>query len=363
MNIIKNFHDFLNEAVVPQAVNGIFLLSASTSSSDIGPDLATKLGVEKDKSYTFTISTLGQIAKIAKELKFNGAQSKTGQGTPVKPGQDILTVNGKTVNETGSIILTKAEFPAGQPVQITASNNGFLCLMRLGDAFNYMVEKSGLGITAKNWAIKLTMGGNPTEKDARGFSVYSTNPSSLTAASNTLASNLAIIILNANGAAGNIPSSDTENWGKLQKIKDVPVYQAISTSAQFVATILVNKDMLVNAKPLVNMTNIQQLGPGILAGSGQQARTLTSTGAALAKAVMLDIAKAIAPTQMPANWSQEAQSVFTDFTEIITNGLAAADVAESLRGVQLINTYTATKSVPTQTVQATQQQGEGLFGR
>lgn len=360
MNIIKNFHDFLNEATVQLSANGIFLLSASTSSSDIGKESATKLGVEKDKSYTFTVPTLAQIAK---ESKFNGAQSKTGPGTQVKVGEDILTINGKTINETGSIILTKADFLEGQPVQITASNNGFLCLMRLGDAFNYMVEKSGLGITAKNWAIKLTMGGNPTEKDSRGFSVYSIKPSLLTVASNTLASNLAIIILNANGAAGNIPPSDKENQNKLQEIKAVPVEQAISDSTQFIANILLKNEVLVNAKPLVNPTNIQKLSSGVLTGSGQQPRTLTSTGAALAKEVMLDMAKAIAPTQMPANWSQGAQSVFTDFTQSITDGLAAASVAEALRMAQLATTPVLGRSSPTQTVQATQPQGEGSFGR
>ena len=172
--IIKDFRGFLNEDAPTnpgvQPFEGIFLLSASTSSSNITAELATKLGIEKDKSYTFTIPAFGRLKLIFNEGKFNGTQSQTGQGTPVKAGQDILTVNGKTINETGSITLTKADFPAGQPVQITASNNGFLCLMRLGNGYDVFSQKAAFGAAAKNWAIKLSMGGNPTETDSRGFS-------------------------------------------------------------------------------------------------------------------------------------------------------------------------------------------------
>lgn len=367
--IIKDFQGFLNEEVSSaqpaqnQQVEGIFLLSSSTSSSNITAELATKLGVEKDKSYTFTIPTIGRIKQISTEGKFNGAQSPTGQGTPVKAGQDVLTINGKTINETGTITLTKADFPAGQPVQITASNNGFLCLMRLGNAFEVLIQKAGVGLNAKNWAIKLTMGGNPTEADARGFSFYYAKTGGLTPDSNGIASELAIIILNANGAGDRVPQADQFNYASLQRIQKMTPEQAVSTRAAGVAKSLLKKNMLANSAPTVNMENLTQLfSPGKLQGSGSAIRTLTAEGQAIAKKAMLDIATAIAPSEMPANWGQEAQAVFTDYSNMIKNSLAVASVPYWLDSAQRTHQYGSAGSVPGQTGSGGQTQGEGQFG-
>ena len=366
--IIKDFQGFLNEDAAQtlpatgQNLEAIFLLSASTSSSNITTELATKLGVEKDKSYTITIPTIGRIKQISTEGKFNGAQSQTGQGTPVKAGQDILTINGKTINETGSITLTRADFPSGQPVSITASNNGFLCLMRLGGGFDVLVQKAGFGLNAKNWAIKLTMGGSPTETDSRGFSFYYAKAGGLTPDSNGIASDLAITILNASGAADTIPQSDTVNYAALQRIQKMSPEQVISTAATGVSKSLVRKNMLANATPTVNMANLSQLFTGKLQGSGSQKRTLTPAGLTLAKAAMLDIATAIAPTQMPANWGQEAQAVFTDYANIIRDALSVGSVAYWLDSAQRTHQYGTAGPAPGQTGQGTQQQKEGEFG-
>ena len=370
MNIIKNYNnwllesvDLINEDNVPRSNDGVYLLSASTSSVDIKATTATKIGVVKDQSYTFTIPQLSLFSNIATEGKFNGTISPIGQGTPVPKGKDILTINGKTITDTGSITLTKADFPAGKPISITASNNGFACLLRLGAAF-LSLNKNGAIVYSKNFAIKLTMGGNPTDEASRGFSFYYATFGALASYSRGLAGDIAITILNAHGAANKIPEGDSVNIYTLKNIQSQGPEKYFSTRASLMASSLTKKNMLTNATPVVNMSNLKTLitgNTGILSGSGTNRRTLSTNGITLAKAVMIDIATAIAPSQMPAGWGQEAQAVFTDYANIMRDRLAAVDVAAEVVDAQRLHTYGPAQTTPGQIEQSNIPQKEGDF--
>ena len=367
MNIIKNYNnwllesvDLINEDNVPLPGDGVYLLSASTSAVDLKPATATTIGVVKDQSYTFTIPSLSLFSNISTEGKFNGTISPTGPGTPVPAGKDILTINGKTITDTGSITLTKADFPAGKPISITASNNGFACLLRLGAAFLLLMKNGGI-INSKNYAIKLTMGGNPTDTASRGFSFYYATVGSIKAWSNSLASELAITILNAQGAADKIPNGDA-NYPILTSIQSQGPEKYFSNRATVCSKSLIGKNMLANATPVVNMANLKTLitrNTSIL--SGVKTRTLSTTGITLAKAVMIDIATAIAPSQMPAGWGQETQAVFTDYANMMRDQLASSDVAAAVVDVQKLHGQVQSYIPPAQTRQANIQQPEGDF--
>jgi hypothetical protein len=368
-NIIKNYNnwllesvDLINEDNVPLSGDGVYLLSASTSAVDLKPATATTIGVVKDQSYTFTIPRLSLFSNISTEGKFNGTISPTGPGTPVPVGKDILTINGKTITDTGSITLTKADFPEGKPLSITASNNGFACLLRLGAAFLSLMKNGGI-INSKNYAIKLTMGGNPTDASSRGFSFYYATVGSLKAWSNGLASELAITILNAHGAADKIPNGDA-NYPILTSIQSQGPEKYFSNRATVCSKSLIRKNLLANETPVVNMANLKTLitgNTGILSGSGAKPRTLSTKGITLAKAVMIDIATAIAPSQMPAGWGQETQAVFTDYANMMRDQLAASDVAKWLVDAQRLHTQVQSNIPPAQTGQSNIQQGEGDF--
>ena len=76
---------------------------------------------------------------------------------------------------------------------------------------------------------------------------------------------------------------------------------------------------------------------------------------------MIDIATAIAPSQMPAGWGQEAQAVFTDYANIMRDRLAAVDVAAEVVDAQRLHTYGPAQTTPGQIEQSNIPQKEGDF--
>lgn len=381
-NVIKRYTQWVNEAesTAPTptgpAVDAVTFISASSSASNITPNLAAKLGVEANKLYTFQLRTLSLLAKIYADGKFMGDGAKASgvvidpaQAVATKPGEDILELNGKRITEAGSIIFTKAELTG--PITVKASNNGLLTLIRMGEALSTMggTYKNYLG-TSKEWSAKFSMGGNVAEKDSRGFSFWYAKPGELGPDSNLLAMIIAMAALKAAGHEERIAVNDpvTGSWYN-STIKDKTPQESIAKITDILSKSLAKRMMLTqnpagdtsavwtvkDYKPLMNVPQ-------------EWAKTkvkITDVGAKTLSAMMDGLVKAITPTAPPAGFGAESQGVLTAYAELIKSGLLTKknQVGYWFESVQEVKDWQTGTARPGSSGTGGASQGEGQFGQ
>jgi hypothetical protein len=380
-NIIKNYTGWLNESLseattTPSgpAVEAVSFISASSSASNLGPNLAAQMGVKVNTLYTIQTKTLGLLAIIYQDNKFGGEGAKSrgitiDEGTPVAAGQDILEINGKKITEAGAIVFTKAELTG--PITIKASGNGLLTLMRFGEALSAMggTYKNYLG-TSKDYAVRFAIGGNVAEKDSRGFSFWFAKPGEITADSSTIAMVLAMALLKASGNENRIAQTDPvfSGWHKSQIANKTP-QDTIKSITSLTAKVLEKRMMLAqnppadasaawNIKNALEMVQVPQ----------EWAKTkvkLNPTGKAALEPMVDAIAKAVTPIAPPPGFGAESQAVFKSYADMIYNGLIAkrSSVEYWFLAVQEAKDWQTAQSKPGQTGQGTAAQGEGQFGK
>ena len=380
--VIKRYAQWVNEAEnttptqTKPTTDAVTFISASSSASNITPNLAAKLGVEVNKLYSFQLRTLSLLAKIYADGKFMGDGAKASgividpaQAVATKPGEDILEINGKRITETGSIIFTKAEL-AG-PITVKASNNGLLTLIRMGEGLSTMggTYKNYLG-TSKEWAAKFTMGGNVAEKDSRGFSFWYAKPGELGPDSNLLAMILGMAALKAAGHEKRIAITDPVNAGWYNStIKDKTPQESVAKIADILSKSLGKRMMLTQnpAGDTAAVWNIKDYNP-LMNVPQEWAKTkirINDAGTKALSAMMDGVVNAIVPTTPPAGFGAESQGVLTAYAELIKTGLLSKknQVGYWFESVQAVHDWQSGSARPGSAGTAGASQGEGQFGQ
>jgi len=395
--VIESFEDFLEEYKIQlnekeggTTPDSIAIMSASTSTSDLQQSLAKDLGIEKDKSYTFTIELLALMYSLGSNKKFD--PKVIGTGTPVKKGADILTIGDKTINEKGDIYISMKD--ASKGVKITASNNGMLCLARMGAAFNEAITKYKISLYSgktyggsnmhecKDWLIKFTLGGNVKSDASRGYTLYYAYPGSLReyASLNTVIVAMTMLeftkfdyLIARKGASPMSPD-------KFDKVID-PKYnqyikgtksigEALQKFVSSEAVELTKRGMFVNQSPKINQESadafIKNAGSYYISGSpsemvkGKSTVALTAEGIKDFKKVLSDMAESLVPA-LPEGWGKEADPIFAQYKSAIKDGLSASNVPEWLGTVQRVSSWGSGSSSLGSVGSTTKKQGEGKY--
>jgi hypothetical protein len=375
--------DYLASTAKPEqpsqntAADGVAFIEASTSSTNITDDLAQRLGLKTGTLYTLNLKSLSQLKYLADDGKYGGpaisqglAQPFDATGTLTKPGDNIITVNGKTINGSGSFIILKSEIPQGTPVQIQFAGNGMLLLMRLAGALKDMAEKDKFQLGyAKAYAIKFTLGGSVDQKDSRGFSYQLATPGGqLNSQSDALIGMLSINLLNAAGHTDQIAVND-KVFGPLfnNYIKGNDGQTATRKIAEFVANNLTKLKMLATVPPADTSAAWTQLGDInklMVSDNSKKKWVLTNDGVAKFKFLMTEVSKAILPTTSSAGFGNEASSVMSEYSKTINAGLLGGvdKIQFIFEVVQSSQNWGSPVNVPKGvTAKGTEQHGEGQF--
>lgn len=375
--LIKPYSQWINEAAAPDqpgAAQAVTFISASSSASNVTPALSAKMGVEPNKLYTFNLKSIGQIQKIYLDGKFGGDQAKAAgiildpaTAVATKPGEDILEINGKRITEQGSIVFTKAEL-YGKPAVIKASGNGLLTLLRMGEGLvtMYTTHKNSI-YESKDWSMRFAIGGNVTEKDARGFSYWFAKPGQLEADSNLLAMIVALATLKAAGYDDRIAKTDVvvAGWYK-NMIEGKDPKTSITEVANHAARALA-KRMMLTQDPPANVTTawtVTDYKPLLKVPNEVAKIRITDAGTKALAPIVTAIATAVAPIAPPPGFGAESQGVLTAYAEMIKSGLAAKanQVGYWLETSQTVSNWGKTTQTPGMGGTATAQQKEGEFG-
>jgi hypothetical protein len=375
-------------AAAPTPASGaIAICSAFSSESNVLAALAKELagGFDLTKKYTFRFRSFDDVSNIA-------ASIRTAKVEPITDmtQNDVLIVNNKSIIEKGSITLTKAEAP-GELI-ITASNNGILTLVRLGNCFKAMVEQGVPNILGcKNWAIKLEIGNPVVDPLARGFNFWVAAPGGVQGTANSIG--IAILML----AVKSVGMPDT--WLRLTA-PDVKTYydayakpymqskdyqSALNLLATNMGTTLKQNNALVADNPQVNVVNFNTLIRTI-APKFQNLRDATVPPRIInfdyaypaLKLVMADVATAIAiggPGSSPEEKAkaiclklglpESATPVVQEYFTLLKSLLSRGNPIFAQEYIQVQSTYApggSGKSVAQQST-ATQAYGEGQYGK
>jgi len=364
MGIIKSFKAFINESIINEAAGednkSIVFLSGRASSTRLGEDVAKQLGIKKDVIYTVELPSFGSLAFIANKESGPAGNFTLGaeKNNKIKitdtgkksVGKDVLIVNGKGIKDGKGTILFEKEEVLGKSLTITASNNGFLAMVRLGSAMlqcaaksKEMVKPSGLSwFNATNSSIELGLGGNPKEESSReGLFTYAIT-NSYTPTYNVIKHMISICIAKS-AAPANQPDELTfldykdDSWTAelLKRTKGVTdreeIYKIagkyLDDSINIARTIRIKTNDLINDQEIKAsdlwfdyVSNIKKYTSKKRVGSGEKAReivTLTPEGSTEAIKLHNGLAKRLAPSKLPAPF-KASENLLKTAKEIVT---------------------------------------------
>lgn len=365
MTLIKRYSDWLNEAAEPaqpaQTSNSVALISAASDATPLGAKKAAEIGVKENTVYTIK-TTLAGLHNLGRAGKYSNLNQLTiDQGTPGTG--DTLEINGKAISGgRGSVEITKAE--AGAGLTIKASGNGLATLIRAGAALEqiwtlYKVPASGLS----DWALKLSLGGDPKVDASRGYTFSIASPAPLKPSGNGLATVISMMMLKAAGKEGNISQEDAMDkkyYDDYIKDKD-----SVTTFNQLVTAMskgLLRINCLVNQTPgdaTATLSRTLQSPQSYMTAKGS-IMALNAQGVNQVKAIISDVADALAPTEMPGGFSQST-SVLGAYNNAIKAGLTSANISSQFENVQVLNQYGTAKPTGGTMGSGQVKQGSGQF--
>lgn len=390
--VIESFKEFLksydplNEAA--GTADAIAMLSASTSSSNIQSGIAKEMGIDPNKSYTFTIDFLNFLYKIGSEKKFD--PKVIGEGTKIKSGYDVLEIGGKKIEEKGDFYITKGEYD--KDVKITASGNGLLCLARMGSAASELYKTRDITLRkdqiqdskhgCKDWIMRFSIGGDVKSHGSRGYNLYFAYPGSLNENANLNTVIVAMAMLQFTkydyliAKKGSNPSSPD----KFDKVIDsnynsyIKGIKSIGEALQKVlidqSASLTKRGILVNQSPKLNTESadalIKNAGSYYISGTpskiinGKPTVALKAEGVKDFKKVLSDMADSLVPVTTE-EWGKEAEPVFAQYKSMIKDGLRASNVPEWLGTVQRVTNWGSGSSMVGSSGSISKKQGEGKY--
>lgn len=255
---VKTYYDWL--AINEAYENGLVALCrAYSSESNVTASLARKMGnADNTKQYSFTLKSIEHVSYLANAV----AAAKVEQiADPRK--NDVLSINGKTAVEKGSIVLTKSEL--GKEINVIASNNGLLTLFRLADCFADMKRQSKVSISqCSDFMVKLEIG-NPTSMDeARGFSYAAINPGKAQSTANGIAASLMLMLAEASNMNPNSIDFQSDLVMPVHKrfvepyLQNSNYQEALTSMAKSYAEGLKNRNFLVATEFVVPVDHFQE---------------------------------------------------------------------------------------------------------
>jgi hypothetical protein len=375
--LIKPYLQWVNEANDPgqptATADAVVFISVASSASNITPNLAEKLGVKVDTKYKVEVANspasggLGRFFTLSSKdgSKF-GTTIKITEVGAVAKGQDYLSINGKTITETGQFVLTKAEVQNG--LIIEASNNGLLVLARLGDALVDMGTsyKIYLGISV-NFAVRFSLGGKVGVSESTGFSYYWAKPGELNPSANLLGLLIAESALKLAGYDAAIAKSDPVAGGWSTAVDRWGIANVATELPKLMAKHLAGRKMLtdLNVAALQSWSAISANPAAVFTIPTTPGKKIkyTPTGLKLAKAVAVDLAKAITSKTVPAGFGAESNPVLASYSAIIIDGLSTPNIENTLDMAQAVQNWGPASAKPGGAGTGNANQGEGGFGQ
>lgn len=180
--IIEKFEDFLfseyqkiNEAEGNKT--GFVAIFGSTDAENLGAVVAPKIGIKPDTIYSITINGEKDLLTLGKNTSYKGFANikETGKS---KPQEDYISVkSGSSTGEIKSGVKAKGnfivDFDKSSPIEIQASNNGLLALLRACKSMNDASDKKDTFSIGGSWTGKLLISmGNPQAKDTSRNSAF-----------------------------------------------------------------------------------------------------------------------------------------------------------------------------------------------
>ena len=161
------FSDVLNEASMEDL--GFAAILGSTDKQNLG-DSASKIGIEKNVSYTISIKSIQDLISLGTNKTFEGF-SGLEKGSAVGDKVDFITITSKgqtkeipqKVAASGNIIL---DFDNSE-IKVNASNNGLLAFMRACTAASEVFGKGGVNPQKVKGKLLISMGNPITEDSSR----------------------------------------------------------------------------------------------------------------------------------------------------------------------------------------------------
>jgi hypothetical protein len=364
MGIVKSFRAFLNESIVNEAAGEdnktIVFLSGKASATKLGEEVAKQLGIKKDVIYTVELPSFGTLAFIANKESGPGGNFTLGaeKNNKIKitdtgkksAGKDVLIINGKEIKDGKGIISFEKDEVLGKSLTITASNNGFLAMVRLGSAMvqcaaksRDLVKPSGLSwFNATNSSLELGLGGNPKDESSREGTFAYAISSSYKPTYNAMKQIISLCIAKSAAPLNQpdeltFPDYKEENWttGLLKRTKGVTDKEEIYKIAGEYLDKSINalRGFRLKSNDLINDQEIKasdlwlnyaskmnKYASKKRVGSGEKSRemvTLTPEGAIEARKLHNELAKRLAPSKLPEQF-KASENLLKTAKEIVT---------------------------------------------
>ena len=180
--IIEKFEDFLfseyqkiNEAGGNKT--GFVAIFGSTDAENLGAVVAPKIGIKPDTIYSITINGEKDLLTLGKNTSYKGFANIKEAGKS-KPQEDYISVkSGSSTGEIKSGVKAKGnfivDFDKSSSIEIQASNNGLLALLRACKSMNDASDKKDTFSTGGSWTGKLLISmGNPQAEDTSRNSAF-----------------------------------------------------------------------------------------------------------------------------------------------------------------------------------------------
>jgi hypothetical protein len=379
--VIKNFKEWSLLEAAAAATGPVFFLSAATSASNVGPDLAANLGVKPDTLYTITfpgkdILTALQTFASREGTKF-GKTMVIDAGTPTAKGQDVLEIGGTRIEEAGSAVFTKSQTPS--ITTIKASNNGLLVLARLAGGLDFLQKTRAITpASAADWAISLNLGGQVNVDESRGYTAWyaklpsDSNEIGLTDIGNTIARVVSQAILKGSklptgqSAEAFINQQDPKN----KEIFDLYIKDSadpIGSVSAMAVKAMMNREILPNSEFNSQAANalLQKFINGattnlIFPKRDDQLVMLTPAGETAFAQICETAVNSILPTSAPAGFKAVPSELISSYSGLVKQMFGTRfKTKDNFNWVQKIHQYAAAKPGVGSTGSVKKQQAEG----
>jgi hypothetical protein len=306
--------------------NAIAFLSAYASKTPISPSFATELGIKQGIKYQFEID-LSKIYALKEKTKLSSVV-KLGKGEQFSG--DYLEINGKSIKDKGSLVLTSMEIKKGVPLKISAAGNGILILFRMADCLNDMGNNLKIGIgNLKSYAMKFQLGNDKVKADARGYTYWAANPlTNLKSLSNTISNIIAEAALKAVDEKRIVKEGETGSVLNYQNhVKGKKTEEIVNRAAQILSKILIKKGILANKNPgpVKDADEIENKKSSLFREDRKGFLVYTDTGISVIRSVMNNIIDEAIKMDQSHGFGPECEPIFKDYISVIKGALSQVE--------------------------------------
>jgi hypothetical protein len=380
---VLSFREFISESFIYEEetkVEGVVFVAASTSDTNVTDSLAKEMGVKKDVKYKITLKGgLDPLKGLSKEFTLLTLAEKkkdsitVTEAGKVSTGKDILNIGDKSINEKGTMDLSKSELE-GNDLIIEASNNGILALYRIAGKYN-KEEKRNDGITGfyktsglslkntKDYLINVEMG---TKDQRKNEWVGAWSGVSNTSLMNTVYSEISAAVVQK--AGGEIKDQMTQDYEVIkQKSTDhKKMAELINNDMVRLQNGMIKKKLLVNTTPIDLKQDLETFlsDSKIYTKSSSGKILFTELGISKFLEIVNKVVEYFSDSSRPKGFPEKMEVLLPKASEIIkkTFGEAGKQTPKTwIDHVQTPHTYSTVGTPSGKTGMQTVEFGEGKF--